>query len=340
MKRINISFGTMIICASAAFISCSSSEDDNTITPAQPEKFITSLTVGAPTIVQDGADTRMTFAYDGGLKMEWEAGDGLMGTGYYQKEADNWYRNFTKPGSAETAGAQTTFKLDGWNDLSDKTTPAYTITYHPGQSTGESHTTEWKTATISNSQSQAGNDNTAHLKANYYAILQNINSIEASEITFSSDWAASHAASKPLHDGEELGKFYQSSCLKFDLTLPANTKVTSIRRIRLRTYESNGTSTKRTIYWKNDHSDGTVSYQADLAITGLESVDCSSGYHLIGYMMLPVHDWTLPAGTVVYVGIDYDGEHFYAKKMAALTSDWTLKAGNLGVIKLNSTGWK
>lgn len=344
MKTKQYLFGTMLFCASAAFISCSNSDDDIT-TPVQPEKVINSITVGAPTIEPDGTGkTRVSFSYDSGLKMEWEAGDGLMGTGYYQKAEDNWYRSFSKSGSATTAGEQTTFSLDGWTDLSAKTTPAYTITYHPGQSTsGENHTTEWKTATISSSQSQAGNDNTAHLKANYYAILQNINSITASDITFSSDWAASHAASKALHDGEELGKFYQNSCLKLDLMVPYKIEsraLSDVDAIRLRLYDSGGTSAQ--FQWKNDGT-GDKQYQLDLSLSdiSLDGVDETHPLHLIAYVMLPIHDWTLTSGTVVNVGVKRDGDsgHYFVKKMAALGSAWTLEAGKLGIIKLNSSNW-
>ena len=335
MKTNNILLKLALFCISVLFISCSN--DDDAINIDVPvEEGLTSITVGAPTISTDGNSTRVSFAYDDGLNINWKKDDKITCSGYRTKDAA-WGRGYTRTATANADGATTTFSAEtAWTDLSTLPPYSYTITYYSAGDGSSNHVTTWKTAKVSNNQSQAGNDNTDHLAANYYAILQNVNSI--SDISFSSTWAAAHASTQAINDGEELGKFYQSSCLKFDLTLPANTKVTSIKRIRLRTYESNGSDTKKTIYWKNDHSDEPA-YQADLTITGLETVDCSSGYHLIGYMMLPVHDWTLPAGTVVYVGIDYDGSHWYYKKMAALTSDWTLTAGNLGVIKLNSKNW-
>ncbi len=323
-----------VLCAATSLVSCSN-DDDTLVAPT--EEGLTTITVGAPSITTDGGTTRVSFAYDDGLNINWKEGDVITCSGYRTKD-DEWGRGYTRTATADADGATTTFTAGtAWTDLSTNSPYSYTITYYSAGNGSSNHVTTWKTAAVSSSQSQAGNDNTDHLAANYYAILQNVNSI--SDISFSSTWAAAHASTQAINDGEELGKFYQSSCLKFDLTLPANTTVTSIKKIRLRTYDSDGTTTKRTIYWKNDHSDSQAAYQADLTITGLETVDCSSGYHLIGYMMLPVHDWTLPTGTVVYVGIDYDGSHWYYKKMAALTSDWTLTAGNLGVIKLNSTGW-
>lgn len=336
MKTNNILLKLALLCISVVFVGCSNDDDDINI-DVPVEEGLTSITVGAPTISTDGNSTRVSFAYDNGLNINWKKGDVITCSGYRTKDAA-WGRGYTRTATADADGATTTFTAGtAWTDLSNLPPYSYTITYYSAGDGNSNHVTAWKTATVSSSQTQAGNNNTDHLAANYYAILQNVNSI--SDIAFSSNWASSHAATKAINDGEELGKFYQSSCLKFDLTLPANTKVTAINKIRLRTYESDGTTTKRTIYWKNDHSDSQVAYQADLTITGLETVDCSSGYHLIGYMMLPVHDWTLPAGTVVYVGIDYDGSHYYSKKMAALASDWTLTAGSLGVIKLNSKNW-
>ena len=347
MKTKKYIFGTILFCASTALISCSNDGDELIQDSTEPvtERVITNINVSAPTINKEGAgDTRVTFSYDSGLKMEWEAGDGLMGTGYYQRDESTWYRSFSKSGSATTAGAQTTFSLDGWTDLSAKTTPAYTITYHPGQSTsGESHTTTWKTASISSTQSQTGNGNTEHLKTNYYAILQNINSITASDITFSSAWAASHASTKALHDGEELGKFYQNSCLKFDLMVPyqvGNKTMSSVTNLKLRLYNSDGTTSAQ-IQWKNDGT-GTKYYEMNLTLSSIDltGVDADNPLHLIAYVMLPIQDWTLTSGTVVNVGVEYDGGgHYFVKKMAALSSAWNLEAGKLGVIKLNSSNW-
>lgn len=339
MKTKQYLFGTMLFCASAAFISCSSSEEDNIISPVQPDEGLTTITVGSPTIVQDGADTRMTFTYDSGLKMEWEADDAIQIAGY--NSANSYRRSFTADYKAVSSGSSSTFeKISG----SPTTTGHYNIGYLKGKTfttqtgysrdnssfggSAENGYTTWQSSlTFATTQTQAGNNNTAHLKNNYVCILQNVNAYDSP--TFSNSWAESHD-----------GNFYQSSCLKFDFQLPMDANLTAVKKMVVEAKNSSDENAN-IFYNTSDHSDSPTN-TITLNFTGLDTFNGNvKSQNLVGYFMLPAADWTIPANTTFNVKVFYGtGASDYIAKALTITSEKTLAAGTLGVFKsAKTTGW-
>lgn len=349
MDNKKLFYSAIALFASFTFFSCSNDSDEvgNII---ENEKTITSINVGCPSIETEGssATTRVTFEYDKGLKMEWEAGDVIVCNGWRTKDA-SFARGYTRDATADAAGATTTFTTSSaWTAYTTETPYTYTIIYHNGWDKDNpskgAHTSNWKSATISNTQTQAGNDNTAHLKENYYAILQNINTI--SDITFSSEWANDHAAAIEINTGEGKGKFIQNGCIKLDLTLPANTKTTKIYGVRIRAFEG-GTTTGRYIFYRKADKSDSPQNSLNLKMTGIPDDTNTAAYNLVGYIMLPPVDLTIPANTDLNIQIAYDGEvgaggvHYYSRTVN-VASETTIKAGKLTVIKLkgaDKTDW-
>lgn len=335
MKTKQYLFGTILFCATAAFVSCSSSEEDNIITPVQPDEGLTTITVGSPTIVQDGADTRMTFAYDSGLKMEWEANDAIQIAGY--NSSNSYKRSFTADYKAKTAGSSSTFeKISG----SPTTTGHYNIGYLKGKTfsdqsgsgyardytsfggdDNDGYTTWQSSLTFSTTQTQAGNNNTAHLKNNYVCLLQNVNAYDSPN--FSTTWAESHD-----------GNFYQSACLKFDLTLPEDYKGKTITSL---TFACGGsTNWVKTTYSAESATTNTLTLNFSDVTLG---DDCK----LVGYFMMGLADQTLPSGKAFYVKVYISGlsdsKKYIQRSLSVGASDKTIHAGKLAIVKLNNSSW-
>lgn len=327
MKKNSILFGLALLGATTAFVSCTNDNDD-ILNPVE-EEGLTTITVGAPTIETEGSKTRVTFTYDNGLKMAWEAGDIIKCTGYRDKNDGNgWKAGYNnKQATAKTTGTTSEFTPDGWTDLSTYT-HAYSILY--GTSANKSRE-QFETASVPNEQTQAGNNNTEHLKANYWAYLKNVST--NSNITFSETWAENHAASKPIDEGDDCGQFIQSSCLKFDLKLPSTltaiTKVVLVGKSGNKLIQEKGGSGK----------DWTLNVTGLGAGDGFNAIKESGEPHFIGYVMLPPCDQTISVDSKWEVRVFYDGSNKIYKPFD-VAANTKINAGTLAVIKMNSTGWK
>lgn len=360
MKTKQYIFDTMLFCASAAFISCSSENDEIVQTPVEPtaEEVFTTITVGAPTIEADGAGkTRVAFTYDDGMTMEWEASDNIyissfgLGTGSGSTPNISYNRKGSATYTTTEGGATATFTTE--SDLDDgKKTGYYVISYNLDISSNPHKTygyNAWKKKVIATEQTQAGNDNTAHLKDNYMALLLNVNSY--TDPTFSQTWAtANKSDALPEHSEvekttgtvpvSEVGKFIQSSCLKFDFQLPMDANLTAVKKMVVEAKNSSDENAN-IFYNTSDHSDSPTN-TITLNFTGLDTFSGNvKSQNLVGYFMLPAADWTIPANTTLNVKVFYGtGASDYIAKALTITSEKTLAAGKLGVFKsAKTTGW-
>lgn len=313
MKTKQYLFGTMLLCANAAFISCSSSDDEITQTPVEPtaEEVFTTITVGAPTIESDGASgkTRVAFEYSSGLNMNWQADDQIRIT-----PSNEGAKKYTATG----AGATTTFTGKAF---SNPTAP-YTITIgstYSGETETKAAIDTWVSRKeIETTQTQAGNSNTAHLHRNYQALLDGVNTIE--NITFSQAWATAHENSSGS------GVFSQSACLKLNFTLPI--LVSTIKKVVL-------TSSGNIFKTKNNGSSTTNTLT--LNFTGLEGE--TSNYNLVGYFMLAAAETDFSNSTLRIQVFYGDGATDYIYRDLSFGDSNTLSAGTLGTFKLNNSKW-
>lgn len=159
--------------------------------------------------------------------------------------------------------------------------------------------------------------------------------------SFSSAWASEHAAAIEINEGEGKGKFIQNGCLKLDLTLPANVKTSKIYGVRIRAF-AGGTSTARAIFYRTANKSDAPVNNLILKMTGIPDNTNSAPYNLVGYIMLPPVDLTIPANTDLNIQIAYDGEvgasgvHYYSRTVN-VAAETTIKEGKLTVIKLKGT---
>lgn len=355
MKQKSIFIGAVILCTVAATI-CGCSNENNELIPA-PGKQENSLlmTVGAPTIT-DGAQTRVSFDYSDGLVMSWVKDDVIKCSGFRKDNAeDSWARSFTRDATAQSDGTSVEFiQTSPWSDLKNYNYYTYTITYHGSTSfnpSGEIHHYKWLEQSIPTVQTQTGNDNKKHLKDNYYAVLQNVNTF--SDIAFSTAWASSHAATAasyiPTGDSDKnktmattLGTFYQSSCVKFDLTLPvlSTDEDTPISKIVLSASSKTPYDSENmySAFYTTNRGSGAGN-TITLNLTEV-TVDADAKGHVVGYIMLPVyglryskdHTWRI----AVYYG---DGTDYIYKDKSFAGGSTLCTDGKLYVIKLNSSSW-
>lgn len=327
MKRINILFGTALLCASTAFISCSSDSDDviqnnSEATQIAPQ----TITVAAPTISADGTDAKTRIAYTNGddkISMEWASGDQIKVV-TYQYESGTWNR---KSGTATFDWVSGNTFTD--SDASDKnpwtsngTDRGQVISYNVG---ADGQVSQFESKTTSVTQTQAGNDNIDHLSTYYHAMLQYVSKYE--NPVFSSEWAEA-AAQRCSSAPEGSAKFYQSSILMFDLNLPEDANLTQVTKLEV-------VASSNIFYTKNNHSDTPVN-TITLNFSGITS--SMSGQTLTGYFALPAADWTIPADTKLSLRVYYSASD-YIEKNITINKDVTLKAGKLGKIATNSKGW-
>lgn len=367
MKTKQYLFGTMLLCANAAFISCSSSDDEIT-TPIQEESKITIITVGAPTIDPDRANTRTAFTDDtensNGLKISWldtetiqissfAAGSITDEEGVSKSFNRQATINYTSTGSGERESA--TFTGTDFSQDKYKTGDyviAYGVDLTVSSPTKYGYNT-WKVKEIPTEQTQTGGASnsltnvTRHLKSNYMALLLNVNSY--SDVTFSQDWATAHKATMDAHQQTEKivgsgavptteeGKFVQSSCLKFDIATPKYENLAkSITKIE-------AIASSNIFYKRADHNDSPVN-SLTLNISGINSFGGDTKERtLVGYIMLPAADWEIPAGTTLTVKVYFNNTNTSKtgniSKTITFDSKKTLNTGKLGIIKLKSTGW-
>lgn len=339
MKRYYFICSIMICAAAFLTSSCSNDNEDNVL---KSEEGISVITIGAPTIEVDNAGkTRMTFAYDNGLEMAWEANDAVQIAGY--NSSNSYKRTFTKDYKADNTASSSSFSKMGdaittascYNvgylkgctfENRSSSSPSYERDNSSFGGSSENGYETWKSScSVSNNPTQAGNDNTNHLKSNFVCVLEKITSgIESP--TFSSSWATTHG-----------GNFYQSACLKLILTLPANSTYTGISKIVLTTLNS---SDEPQSYIKKNYDGTENTSNITLTIGDFTSESLTSGLTFTGYIMLNPIGLTMDNNSKmkfeVYFGSDTSK---YIYKTITLTSGVSLAGGKLGVITLNNTGW-
>lgn len=336
MKQVNILISTIALCTGALFISCSANEDDYVTSQSQEKEGFTTITVGAPTIEPDGTgNTRVAFAYDNGLTMGWQTGDQIRITPSNVEAQKYTATNISADGKTATfTGAA----------FSGPVAP-YTITIGSTYS-GDPETetkaeiADFENKTIETTQTQTGNNTTAHLHRNYSALLDGVNTIE--NITFSQAWATAHENSTGN------GVFKQSACLKFDLTVPTNTggnkNITRLYGIRIRVYSSSNLTGLQSIFPTKNDGTSPVSVLV-LNINDETPTITNNKTNIIGYFMLPATTITLPANNYLVIDVATDGAvggskvHYLRRILEIGTSDKTIEQGKLGIIKLNSNGW-
>ena len=341
MKSYNKAFTVLgILACISCFISCSKDNDDNLLNK-EKDSFIT-VKVGAPTIETDGrGNTRVALEYDDGLKMTWEASDQIkiirykVGSG--SESGKKSYNRQQGDQTWTTAAGGTTATFTG---TAPDAAEAYVIAYNADYN--------WKSTNYHQSLTQAGNNNTAHLKNGYRALLLNVSSYNDNGITFSDAWAQAHIPTLPAYtqvekvDGtipdNELAHFIQSSCLKVELTLPNTIDVKSINRLLVK-----ATSRIFKKAYGGGSGESNTTTDAIVDFTGISDISTDS-YKLTAYIMLGLSDTEIPASEKiqfrVYYGETYNSSNYYVKSITMPSSPKTLSAGKLGTFTLKNTGWK
>lgn len=310
MKHIsNFNKAALLFAGILSILSCTNDNDEVNPVPAT-SKGITSITIGAPSFEAEGATTRIGFTYDNGLKLQWAAGDEITITDASSNTAT--FRTTTGGGTASFE------KISGANLVEGST---YTISY-----TGSSINNSGK---ISTEQTQNGNNDLRHLTNNYQATLSNVNSLE--DVEFNSTWATSHS-----------GTFKQSACLKLDLTLPINSKLTAIKKVTISA--TNGGSAKNDFYTNLGNA---ATNSLTLNFDNLNSINGNvDPYHLIGYIMVGGDNGTTHGGIryatydvwniQVYYG---NGENDYLSREIQFNKTGKIENGKLGKVGI-SNKWK
>lgn len=336
---------SLVICVTA-FLACGCSKENNEVEKA-PDEGLKVITVGAPTIENNTAGTtRMSFNYSSGLVMAWEADDAIQISGYdntptrkkstsYKASSSGTTSEFTVIPDENFSTIATTYYQYSLGYFANKTnaTPKTDIGYTKESYLGTNDPSSWKSAfKIDATQTQTGNNGTSHLKNNYMCVLQSITSGITAPV-FSSTWAANHG-----------GEFYQSSCLRLDLTLPKTSDYVGISKILIQT-RNESKETEAIIYRNFSKTEGPIS-ALTLNMEDLGAMDFSTtNQNVIAYIMLSAAGIELTADHYIQVRVYFSKDSSnntttnYWYRDVKIHDTISLSNGKLGVIKLNSTGW-
>ncbi len=278
-----------LLCLSLT-LSCQKDSLEEATSPVEKGKAGT-MTVSAviPEGMEDVEKVSLSYLTSGGLGLGWQAGDAIRIIGD-NNEVFTIQDGFTAH-SAEFSG----------NRVSGNSFDVY----YPSKY-NETHFIQGRDYT---GQTQAGNDDTAHLE--YNALLCGVNSLE--NISFSADWASAHG-----------GSFLQNGAILFWLQLPD--AISTVSKVVL-------SADDEIFYSTNDSGSATATLSLNLS-----GVDVSADNHILrAYMMTSWQSVVTTAATTFTVDV-YTGEAEYYRR-SFQPGAMTIPGGRLNTIQLNNSGW-